>query len=465
MHEEKNEKIFTIHVPNSRNSLQPSIKIVDLSKLNTLNQAWEKYANNKKETILGKTEVKVMEEDEVSICYIFYGAFILIACIVMSSFFILIPQHNVIEQPEFWYESLFINIFGWWTIFSAQKVLDAGMILGCPQIISWKNITNLFLAGSFTVATFHCILYLLWSKVLHFNFPMPGHSLVSGYLTAFVIMVRLWFIFPKHVRRNPIFRSQLKYFFCYILWTAVAIYLQLSVVMTKVFTQIPANLQWTMAIFVPLIKNFDDSVSKYLIGKASGPDIVASRTVINIFSSATFSFWLVIMLGTTATDFTSFCVLGVNSVINAGLCIKTIKLQKKVTDENKGKEASQNALACKETLGELIINEIIELVVPFAFVCTYTIAYYGPNAPILGNIGNDYWHFRKVEEILPLIKWAFIICLIDFISTLVTGMMLWKYCRIHLMREVLSVLKKYGYIIAIHAAINVNKVIKSYYRS
>ena len=113
MHEEKNEKIFTIHVPNSRNSLQPSIKIVDLSKLNTLNQAWEKYANNKKETILGKTEVKVMEEDEVSICYIFYGAFILIACIVMSSFFILIPQHNVIEHPKFWYESLFINIFGW----------------------------------------------------------------------------------------------------------------------------------------------------------------------------------------------------------------------------------------------------------------------------------------------------------------------------------------------------------------
>ena len=52
----------------------------------------------------------------------------------------------------------------------------------------------------------------------------------------------------------------------------------------------------------------------------------------------------------------------------------------------------------KETLTELIINEVIEIFVPFAFVITYTISYYGPNAAILGNIGNDYWHFKKVHD-------------------------------------------------------------------
>ena len=455
-----NEEIFTIDAATPIPGPKPTIRIVDLTKLNTLTHAWEKYTSNDKEDSIfpGNKKVRILDQDDVSCWNGLYGVFVLIVCIVMSSFYILIPQHNVIESPEFWYESLFVNVFGWWTLYGTQKVFDGGMILGCPYIISWKVITNLFLTSAITYAILHCLIYLFWSVILHYNHPMPFHCLIAAYVTAVIVFVRLWFTFPKCARKNSIFRRQLKAFLGYNLWIAIAIYLQLSIILTKVFIKIPQDLQWTMAIFVPLIKNFDDSVSKILIDKASGTDKVASRTVVNIFSSATFSFWMVIMLGTTATDFTSVCFLGVNSIMNIGLCIKTIRLQRKIDDEIKGTEESPNSLSCKETLTELITNEIIEILVPFAFVFTYSIAYYGPNSDILGNIGNDYWHFTKIEDITPLIRSTLAICLMDFASTIISAILLWKCCRIHLMDEVYSVFRRYWHIIAIHAAINVNKV-------
>ena len=462
MNAQEYENIFTISDPNSPYNQKPIIPTRDSRKFNVLIQAWERHGNNKTEKETGKEKVKVLDSDKVSSWYFLVGFFVLIMCTAVSCFYILIPQHNVIEMPVFWYESLFVQIFGWWILYCARTVFDASMVLDFSQIKTFKTVFQLFLTASISASIFHCFLYLLWSWILHYNWPMPFHSLISGYATLFVIMVRLWFTFPKHTRRNATFRKQLLAFFAYNLWVAVAIYLQLSVIMTKVFTQLPENLQWIMAIFIPLIKNFGDSVSKYVIGKASGPDIVASRTVINIFSSATFSFWLVIMLGTTATDFTSVCILGVNSLINTGLCIKTIHFFRLTCDELKASKEDQKMKICKETLTELIINEVIEIFVPLAFVITYTISYYGPNAAILGNIGNDYWHFKKVESISPLIKSALIICLIDFLSTIFSAFLLWKTCQIKLLREIFAVFKKYGFILAIHAAANVNKVSKNF---
>ena len=458
MNVQGNENIFTINDPNIPRNQKPILPTRDPSNLNVSFQAWEEHGNNEVEKETGKENIKVLDSDAVSGWYLLIGVFVLIMSTAVSCFYILIPQHNVIEMPEFWYESLFVQIFGWWILYCARTVFDASMILDFSQIKTFKTVFKLSLTASITTSIFHCFLYLLWSWILHYNWPMPFHSLISGYATLFAVIVRLWFMFPKHTRINATFRKQLLAFFAYNLWIAVAIYLQLSVLMTKVFTQLPENLQWTMAIFIPLVKNFGDSVSKFVIGKASGPDIVASRTVVNIFSSATFSFWLVIMLGTTATEFTSVCILGVNSLINAGLCIKIIHFFRLTYDEYKASKEDQNMKVCKETLTELIINEVIEIFVPFAFVITYTISYYGPNAAILGNIGNDYWHFKKVESISPLIISALIICLIDFLSTLISAFLLWKYCQINLLNEVFAVFKKYGFILAIHAAANVNKV-------
>ena len=300
-----------------------------------------------------------------------------------------------------------------------------------------------------------CTIYLTWSHALNYNYPMPFHVLVSKYPTIFILLLRLWFIFPKNLRRNAKFRCQLKSYIYYNLWL-IAIYFQTSIILTKVFTTISEDLQWVMAMFVPLIKDFDDSISIRMICRASGPDTVASKCVAKIFSGINFSFWIVIMLGTYATDFTSYCILGVNFVQNMYLCLKVIRLHKRTAIINQEEENLR--LEEKEVLTELILNEIIEIIVPFAFICSFTTAYYGPNAEILGNIGNDYWTYKKVNDITPLVKSALIMSLIDFFSAVAATIVLWKCCRINAIQKCCKVFRKYWKILAIHAVMNGNKV-------
>jgi len=235
----------------------------------------------------------------------------------------------------------------------------------------------------------------------------------------------------------------------------MVIYIQISI-LTHIFITISKDLQWVMAILVPLIKNFDDSISIRIICKASSPDTIASKSVAKIYSGINFSLWIVIMLGTAATDFTSYCILGVNVLINMHLCLEIIHLNRRTSLLSQ--EELKLRVDKKEVLTELILNEVIEIIVPFAFICSFAIAYYGPNAGILGNIGNDYWTFRKVNDIRPLVKSALTMSLIDFLSALITMFALWKYCRINAIQQCCKVFKKYWQILAIHAAMNINKV-------
>ena len=298
----------------------------------------------------------------------------------------------------------------------------------------------------------HCTIYLIWSYALQYNYPMPFNAPVSVYPTIFVLLLRLWFIFPKQVRQNTKFRSQLEAYIYYCLWLLV-IYIQI-IILTHVFTTISKDLQWVMAILVPLIKNFDDSISMKIICRASGPDTIASKSVAKIYSGTNFSLRIVIMLGTAATDFTSYCILGVNVLINIYLCFKIIRLNNRTSLHSQ----RQLRLDENEVLTELVLNEVIEIIIPFAFICSFAIAYYGPNSGILGNIGNDYWTFRKVNDITPLVKSALTMSLIDFLSAIITMIVLWKCCRINAIQQCCKVLKKYWQILSIQSAMNVNKV-------
>ena len=114
MYEKRTKEIFTINLQKNPHNFQPIIGTKDLRNLDHLTQAWERYGidGKEKEIGIGKDRVKLLDKDEVNCWYCLFGVFLFIICTSMSSFFILIPQHNVIKMPKFWYESLFVHVFG-----------------------------------------------------------------------------------------------------------------------------------------------------------------------------------------------------------------------------------------------------------------------------------------------------------------------------------------------------------------
>ena len=74
---------------------------------------------------------------------------------------------------------------------------------------------------------------------------------------------------------------------------------------------------------------------------------------------------------------------------------------------------------------------MMECLLPLIYVVTILIAYYGPNAEVLGNIGNDFWHYENIENITSLICTELVMFVVDSLSAVTVAIWLWRSCSIN----------------------------------
>ena len=91
-----------------------------------------------------------------------------------------------------------------------------------------------------------------------------------------------------------------------------------------------------------------------------------------------------------------------------------------------------------------MINEMVEFMVPLSYLLCFTVAFYGPNAELFGNVKSSYWHYSAVDDITEVIEAVLTFFTIDFGSTLISFSLLWKFCKINLGQVYLAVQKDYG---------------------
>ena len=80
--------------------------------------------------------------------------------------------------------------------------------------------------------------------------------------------------------------------------------------------------------------------------------------------------FLTYTLGSIATDLTANIILATDYLINLSLVIRLIRLKKK---------DPLNVEKQIDLLQDLVLNEMIEFVVPVAYVIVFGSAYFGPN--------------------------------------------------------------------------------------
>ena len=117
----------------------------------------------------------------------------------------------------------------------------------------------------------------------------------------------------------------------------------------------------------------------------------------------------------------------------------------------KNKFVSSNSLA-QENLEELIMTERIESVIPFTYLLTFLMAYYGPNAEILGNIKLTIWQYQSVADIEDYIKNLLKLLVIDFLSFATNGILLWITCKINVFKVLQKVQAQFWLIMTIQEA-------------
>ena len=191
-------------------------------------------------------------------------------------------------------------------------------------------------------------------------------------------------------------------------------------------------------------------VDKLLSKAATQENMEKAKLIGVIHNNVSYSFWLATSLATSITIDTGFLLLGINFAINLIFCVKVIRLDKKICPA--GPDSEQTEACKKQALTELLVNEIVEIIVPFAFIGSYLTAYYGPNASIMIDVGCKIWNHEPVEDLLGLILPVLEMAMMDSGSLILAGFILWYFCQLNILHEFHNTIRTYWMYLAMGGA-------------
>ena len=150
------------------------------------------------------------------------------------------------------------------------------------------------------------------------------------------------------------------------------------------------------------------------------------------------------LIGARST--TMVWMVAVEFLIQMNMSYQIVKLHKKVTTfENDRARMDKERAVLK-----LLFAELTEGLVPLAYAIGFSMAYYGPNGQLIGNVRNDCWDYVKIDDASRTLLVMFGLFSFDVICLFLNSRILWVFSRVNLFHEFCIKMQKYWYIIALH---------------
>ena len=180
----------------------------------------------------------------------------------------------------------------------------------------------------------------------------------------------------------------------------------------------------------------------------NGSQDESGAVLVAVHASCDFSFFIAIRLVDAALP-TICCSVAIDFVLHSKMTYEIIKDLKKVYIDIPEHETTGN----RTKINTFIIGELIEGFTPIIYGICLTMAYYGPNAHILSNIGNNYWS-EEIKSMSPIYVTMFILFAVDGFSIATNSLCLWKVVNINILQEYCRVICNYWLFMAICHALN-----------
>ena len=422
LEEKRNERIFSVK------SLKKEEQTASAIQLEKIKHEWKLNVRN-------QTFTKILVNESLQInwprfCLQILATILLTASI--SSFITVIPFHNTVLYPEYWYESmiqLIPNSISW-AVFYA--LMDA-YFLNCIFIKEIRYVLKMCLASNILKVILYCTLYYYWTQYMGLNWPIFYVGFLVPFPQMFLSVGMVWFRCSLEWRKNPAFRKRLKTCMWMNAW-GFAINFQ-YLIATSIIKKLQGNdFQPIMALVLILIREGNGYVFSKFLRKTSSGDEPGAQIVGSYYLGGRHSLQVCIYIGSKANLSTAYMLMGIDFLTNIYLAVKTIWIHKKHPD-NTAKQI--------DLLQELSLNEIGEFIMPLGYVLVQTIAYFGPNSDKLNDVGVDWWNTDKIEDIWGSNIAILEFFVIDFASTIISGLMLWNFCGINLPKAMASMFNEF----------------------
>ena len=109
----------------------------------------------------------------------------------------------------------------------------------------------------------------------------------------------------------------------------------------------------------------------------------------------------------------------------------------------------------------LVLNERKSFM-SLTYIAVILMAYFGPNAKILGNIQLTIWQFQQpIDDIQTYVMNISLLLAADFLSFIINGVLLWYYCSINVLEVTKKLQQSFWIIFAIAEAFLLMEVLQN----
>ena len=397
-----------------------------------------KYLENKNIiTKLFWTIISGKKDEDVDYFCGIKGILCLLVVFMLGSIQLLIPKHNVVQNPGYWYELpisyVIENCFGL-TLF---VIFASSIVFKTSYTLSWKAFWYIFICSSLSYVCPHLLLEAVWVYWSNYNAPVPFIGYICGVFGYLGSCVSLYTVFPLSWHRNGRMKKRLR-----ALLTLVLLFGLTSieyVIISFCLGVIPREYQFILALFLPITKHVTEKVVLNVAYVASGGRDDSTKFVASCIVVTGYKIFLVLLVKSSSSKETSYTILVSEFLINMYLCLKI------VWTHHRAKIRAKVSTA-EEIVGKLALKETIECMAPLTYIITFVMAYYGPNGSIIGSIQNSYWHYTAVKDVEKLLWHTSLFCIIDASSAVIASLLLWTLCKIDFYLAYCKMINKYWWI-------------------
>ena len=368
----------------------------------------------------------------------------------------LIPYQNQILNPQYWYE-LAILVAVYPLMFTIDALLQSCYCFRAPNMMSPSALFRVYVPTSLLGLIPYCASVVIWTKLYDYNLPLPFAPVVLN-LGVFTFAWMLWREISLQNMDVGDRSRKLWFLFSIIYGALFGTSYQL---LNSLKEGLPLQLEWTVSIILPIVRHLVLIVGEKIVQRAKPSNIETMNFQLHMGVKCFHEFFVVLQLAQMHIS-TFYAILGVEFLLHLYTCYKIIRIHRKPNDINFQTEVDRRK-DMEKLISDLVLDLIIEIYVPICYLVTFISAYFGPNAHILGNIGNSYWNFRAVQNVGDVISVDLQMAGIDLGMLLTTGTILWVVCGINLFNEFCILMKTYWSWIGIRLAIVLFRVSKYKY--
>ena len=355
-----------------------------------------------------------------------------IAAGALISVYTVLPVHDVISDSCYWYEFPLQTLFTFIPIASAKVCWRCSYYINIKRIKSRRDIMIVSLISWLMVALYFPTGYLIWTYMFNYQYPIPWNGFLVSFVFFPTLLISIWFRFPKSWRKEETFRRRLKWMILSMIFNQ-ALTLEYQM-LTNLLKGVPSDYQWIVALFLPIIREFNGYVLLKMTLKSASGDTDSVEIVVNHVIATSHALFVTYTAGSYATMATTAVMIGTDFLINIYTAIKIAYIQRKSTD----RKEEQSKL-----LQELVINEMVEVLVPLAYMLCFTLAYFGPNAELIGGVRSSYFDHSPVEFGSTMSIVSAFFC-IDLLSLVISGIFLKIVCNISVAQAFITLQKEFG---------------------